>query len=93
MKFLAAVTICLVLSAGAQASFLDDLKTSLGGVGDAFKQTFSGVVEQGKQLGTQLLGQLSSQGTQLLGQAAQSKHVYLLFIYIMAQSDFISELI
>ncbi|KAJ8309827.1 hypothetical protein KUTeg_011692 [Tegillarca granosa] len=72
MKFLAAVTICLVLSAGAQANFLDDLKTSLSGVGDAFKQTFSGVVEQGKTLGTQLLGQLSQQGTQLLGQAAQS---------------------
>jgi len=72
MKFLAAVTICLVLSAGAQASFLDDLKSSLGGVGDAFKQTFSGVVEQGKTLGTQLLGQLQTQGTQLLGQAAQS---------------------
>lgn len=73
MKFLVAVTICLVLSAGAQANFLDQLKATFSGVGDALKQTATGVLEQGKVLGTQLLGQLQTQGTQLLGQAAQCK--------------------
>jgi len=72
MKFLVAVTICLVLSAGAQANFFDDLKATFSGVGSALKTTATGVLEQGKVLGTQLLGQLQTQGTQLLGQAAQS---------------------
>merc|ERR1712179_529115 len=57
MKFLVAVTICLVLSAGAQANFFDDLKATFSGVGSALKTTATGVLEQGKVHGTQLLGQ------------------------------------
>ncbi|KAJ8309830.1 hypothetical protein KUTeg_011695 [Tegillarca granosa] len=71
MKFLVAVTICLVLSAGAQANFLDQLKQTFSSVGQALKTTATGVLEQGKVLGGQLLTQLQTQGTQLLGQAAQ----------------------
>lgn len=52
---LVTLTVCLLITSGCQANFLDSLKSTLSGIGDAFKLTFSQVGEQAKQVGQGLL--------------------------------------
>lgn len=75
MKVLVALTVCLLITSGCQANFLDSLKSTLSGIGDAFKLTFSQVGEQAKQVGQGLLETLKQHGTNLASQALQGNCV------------------
>lgn len=68
--------ICLV--AGSQATFFDDLKETLHGVGTTLTTTIHAVGDQAKVVGTSLLQTAAEQGKQLASQALQST-IYLYF--------------
>jgi len=72
MRIAVALTICLVLATGSQATFFDSLKDTFSKLGGAVTTTFSAVGQQAGVLGSQLLEQLKQQGGQLASQALQS---------------------
>lgn len=63
----------LCLTAGSQASFLDDLKSAFSNIGNSLTTTFHAVGDQAKVVGQNLLTTAKEQGSQLASQALQSE--------------------
>lgn len=68
-----AVLVLLCLTAGSQASFLDDLKSAFSNIGNSLTTTFHAVGDQAKVVGQNLLTTAKEQGSQLASQALQSE--------------------
>nr|XP_022339327.1 uncharacterized protein LOC111134516 [Crassostrea virginica] len=68
----AAVLLLLCLTAGSQASFLDDLKAAFQNIGTSLTTTIHAVGDQAKVVGQNLLSTAKEQGSQLASQALQS---------------------
>lgn len=64
----------LCLTAGSQASFLDDLKSAFSNIGTSLTTTFHAVGDQAKVVGQNLLSTAKEQGSQLASQALQSEN-------------------
>lgn len=69
-----AVLVLLCLTAGSQASFLDDLKSAFSNIGNSLTTTFHAVGDQAKVVGQNLLTTAKEQGSQLASQALQSEN-------------------
>ncbi|XP_011415393.3 uncharacterized protein [Magallana gigas] len=67
-----AFLVLLCLTAGSQASFLDDLKSAFSNIGSSLTTTFHAVGDQAKVVGQNLLSTAKEQGSQLASQALQS---------------------
>ena len=70
-----AVLLLLCLTAGSQASFLDDLKDAFHNIGTSLTTTFHAVGDQAKVVGQNLLSTAKEQGSQLASQALQSENL------------------
>ena len=70
-----AVLLLLCLTAGSQASFLDDLKAAFQNIGTSLTTTFHAVGDQAKVVGQNLLSTAKEQGSQLASQALQSENL------------------
>ena len=70
-----AVLLLLCLTAGSQASFLDDLKAAFHNIGTSLTTTFHAVGDQAKVVGQNLLSTAKEQGSQLASQALQSENL------------------
>lgn len=73
-KMKVAVLLLLCLTAGSQASFLDDLKSAFSNIGSSLTTTFHAVGDQAKLVGQNLLTTAKEQGSQLASQALQSEN-------------------
>lgn len=69
-----AFLVLLCLTAGSQASFLDDLKSAFSNIGSSLTTTFHAVGDQAKVVGQNLLSTAKEQGSQLASQALQSEN-------------------
>lgn len=69
-----AFLVLLCLTAGSQASFLDDLKSAFSNIGTSLTTTFHAVGDQAKVVGQNLLSTAKEQGSQLASQALQSEN-------------------